>query len=54
MRKHKRKMLKIYKRKVIRIPKWAKRITVVQIHKYGKLSFKIGKPTIETTGYISQ
>lgn len=51
LRKHKVKMLKVYKRKFIKIPAWAKHITITYKTKQPKFILKVGKLGIEADGY---
>lgn len=52
MRKHKRKMLKIYARKVIKIPAWTTKIHVFYNIKEPEITLKIGDSKgVETNGY---
>lgn len=55
MRKHKRKMLKVYASKVIKIPKWATKIEVTYKVSSPNFIMKIGDSNgIETKGYLNE
>jgi hypothetical protein len=51
MKPFKRKMLRIYRKKVIKIPKWVKRITITFKNVTELPTLKFGNTGIETTGY---
>ena len=51
MTKFKRKMLGIYRKKFIKIPRWCRRIIITQKIKPIEINIKLGEVGIESPGY---